>query len=61
MVFTIIIMLIVAGISFSLVMGENGIIDKAIQARNTHNLSIVEEQIALKDADYGGEYYLGIY
>ena len=54
-------MLIVAGISFSLVMGENGIIDKAIQARNMHNLSIVEEQIALKDADYGGEYYLGIY
>ena len=61
LVLTIIIMLIVAGISFSLVMGENGIIDKAINARNMHNLSIAEEQIALKAADYGGEYYVRIY
>ena len=61
LVLTIIVMLILAGISFTLVMGENGIIDKAINARNMHNLSIAEEQIALKVADYGGEYYVRIY
>ena len=61
LVITMIVMLILAGISFSLVMGENGIIDKAINARNMHNLSIAEEQIALKAADYGGEYYIRIY
>ena len=54
-------MLIVAGISFSMVMGENGIIDKAINARDVQNLSVAEEQIALKAADYGGEYYIRIY
>ena len=61
LVVTIVVLLILAGISFSLVMGENGIIDKAINARNMHNLSIAEEQIALKAADYGGEYYIRIY
>ena len=61
LVVTIVVLLILAGISFSMVMGENGIIDKAIKARNMHNLSIVEEQIALKAADYGGEYYIRIY
>ena len=61
LVLTIIIMLILAGISFSIVMGENGILDKAIKARNVQNLSVAEEQIALTVADYGQEYYSRIY
>lgn len=47
LVVTIIILIILAGVSINLVLGENGIIKKAIEAREMVRIAQIEEEIEL--------------
>ena len=56
LVVTIVILLILAGISLNIVLGNNGIITKAQEAKIENNHSTVLEMIQMKNADYETEY-----
>lgn len=45
LVITIIVLLILAGVSINLVVGENGILNKAQEARNKYEIEAIKEQI----------------
>lgn len=52
LVITIIILLIIAGVSINAVFGENGLITRANEATIYTNISVIEEQISLKFLNY---------
>ena len=56
LVITIIVLLILAGISLSLVLGENGILTKAKDSKIIHNIAEAKENVEV-EAAYVGEYY----
>ena len=51
LVVTIIVLLILSGITISLVFSKNGIIAKAMEAANKTNEAIIDEQISLENTD----------
>lgn len=61
LVITIIILLILAGVSLSLVTGTNGILGKAKTSVNTTKEASAKEQVELKIAEFQTEYYEKVY
>lgn len=61
LVITIIVLLILAGISLNLVMGENGILGRATSAVDTNNEATIREKINMVLAGYVEEYYEDLY
>ena len=59
LVITIIVLLILAGISISMIAGQNGILDKAGEAKQSTEEASIKEQVALLVAEYVSNYYLG--
>ena len=57
LVITIIVLLILAGISLSLTLGENGILSKAKISKSTYDISDAKESVEIEAAAYVGEYY----
>lgn len=55
LVITIIIMIILAGVSVQLVLGENGVLTKSKTAKEKNSLSTAEEKLKLKILDYVAE------
>ena len=51
LVITIVVLIILAGVSINLVLGNNGIITRARDARNNYQKAVAEEETALKDLD----------
>jgi type II secretory pathway pseudopilin PulG len=49
LVVTIIVLIILAGISISLVLGNNGIVKKATQGRDNYQTAANEEQVMVDD------------
>jgi len=52
LVVTIIVLLIIAGISLNLVMGEGGILTKSVKANKTYIKSVLKEQVSLAYNNY---------
>ncbi len=61
LVVTIIVLLILAGISLSLVAGSNGIMTRAVNASNTNESATAAEQAELKIAEIQIDYYEAYY
>lgn len=61
LVVTIIVLLILAGISLSLVAGSNGIMTRAVNAANTNESATAAEQAELKLAELQIDYYEAYY
>lgn len=59
LVITIIILLILAGVSLSLVTGSDGILSKAEKAEEVTNDSAIKEEVEMAIAEYALEYYSG--
>ena len=57
LILTIIVLLILAGISLNLVFGENGITGRAVNAGKIHNLAGAKEKFELDVANYAGDFY----
>ena len=57
LVITIIVLLILAGVSLSLIVGEDGITQRAITAAETYDIAGAKEQADLLVASYAGEFY----
>ena len=57
LVITIIVLLILAGVTMSMVVGNNGVLTNAQNAREKQSLSAAEEKIKLKVAEAQTEYY----
>ncbi len=58
LVITIIVLLILAGVTIAMLMGDNGILTKATEAKNDQADATVEEAIALLWNEYQLEYIL---
>lgn len=58
LVITIIVLLILAGVSISLVVGQNGVLGKATNAVNANEKAIVEQEIKLSIEDAQMAYYV---
>ena len=61
LVITIIVLLILAGVALSLVLGENGITERAVNSRKMHNISSAKEKVELEVANLASEYYQSKY
>lgn len=59
LVVTIVVLLILAGISLNLVLGNNGIVTKAQEARTLNSHSTVLESLQTENSNYTAEYELG--
>lgn len=59
LIITIIVLLILAGISISMLSGDNGILNKAVQAKDATRGGEVQETVALEAANNAGAEYLG--
>lgn len=57
LVITIIVLLILAGVSLSLIIGENGITERAIKAGKIYDVAGAKEQVQALVADYESQYY----
>ena len=57
LVLTIIVLLILAGVALSLVVGEEGITQRAINAGEQYNIAGAKEQAELLVASYAGNFY----
>lgn len=57
LVITIIVLLILAGVTLSFVAGENGILKRATLAVNINGKEVAKEQVSLEIASYQTEYY----
>ena len=53
LVITIIILIILAGVSINILLGENGMIAKAKQAQKAQNVARILEKLELEKADLG--------
>ena len=51
LVITIIVQIILAGVSLNIVLGNNGIITRAREAKNNYQKAAAEEETTLKDLD----------
>ncbi len=58
LVITIIVLLILAGVSINLVAGSNGILGKATKAVDVNNMAKIKEEIELKIAELQMDYYM---
>ena len=58
LVVTIIILLILAGVSINLVAGSNGILGRAQKAVDVNNMAQIKEEIELKLAEVMMDYYI---
>ena len=58
LVITIIVLLILAGVSLNLVAGSNGILGKATKAVDVNNMAQIKEEIELKIAELQMDYYM---
>ena len=56
LVITVIVLLILAGISLNLIMGDGGILNKATNARKTTDISSAQEKVELLVAEYAYNY-----
>ena len=61
LVVTIIVLLILAGVSLNLVSGSNGILTRATSAADRNLAASAGEQVELLIADLQAEYYEGVY
>lgn len=61
LVITIVVLLILAGVALSLVVGENGITERAVKASKIQNIAGAKEKLELQVADYAGEFYQAKY
>ena len=59
LVITIIVLLILAGISISMLSGDNGILNRAVQAKDATRGGEVQETVTLEAANNAGAEYLG--
>lgn len=57
MIVTIIVLIILAGISINLILGENGIITRAKEAKIEQEIAQITEQLELKKADVAIDNY----
>ena len=57
LVITILVLLILAGVALSLVVGENGITERAVKASKTYDIAGAKEQVDTLVASYAGEFY----
>ena len=57
LVITIIVLLILAGVALSLVVGEDGITGRAVNAGKTQNIAGAKEKLELDVANYASEFY----
>ena len=58
LIITIIVLLILAGVSISMVLGDNGLINKAQNSVNTYDNSAVKENVMLNSIENKFEQYL---
>ena len=56
LVITIIVLLILAGVTIAMVVGDNGILSRSNEAKETTNIAKIQEEIDLKVADWVIEY-----
>lgn len=61
LIVTIIILLILAGISIALISGSNGILGRATASIDKTNIESAKEQVTLKIGEYQQEFYEGKY
>lgn len=61
LVITIIVLLILAGVALSLVLGENGITKRAVNSGKIQNMAAAKEKVELDAANYGAEFYQAKY
>ena len=61
LVLTIIVLLILAGVALNLVLGEDGITGRAVNARKTQNITGATEKVELEVANLGSEFYQAKY
>lgn len=61
LVITIIVLLILAGVALSLVVGETGIAQRAVNAGKVHNISGAKEKFELEVANLASEFYQAKY
>lgn len=61
LVITIIVLLILAGVALSLVMGENGITERAVNAGKIQNIAGAKEKVELEVANLAGGFYQAKY
>lgn len=52
LIVTIIVLMILAGITLAGVLGENGIINMALKAKQTHENAVLQESIAIENLDF---------
>ena len=61
LVITIVVLLILAGVALSLIVGENGITERAVKASKTQNIAGAKEKLELDIANYAAEFYQAKY
>lgn len=61
LIVTIIILLILAGISIGLILGSDGILGRATASVDKTNIEVAKEQVTLKIGEYQSEFYEGKY
>ena len=57
LVITIIVLLILAGVTIAMVVGDNGIISRSREAKDTTNIKKIQEEVDLEAADLVAEYH----
>ena len=61
LIVTVIILLILAGISINLIGGSNGISSRASSSVDKNNMETAKEQVTFKISEYQSDYYDGKY
>ena len=61
MVISILVLLILAGVSLALVVGENGITQRAVTAKKTYDIAGAKEKLELDVSNYATEFYQAKY
>ena len=61
LVLTIIVLLILAGVALNLVLGEDGITGRVVNARKTQNITGATEKVEFEVANLGSEFYQAKY
>lgn len=61
LIVTIIILLILAGISIGLILGSDGILGRVTASVDKTNIEVAKEQVTLKIGEYQSEFYEGKY
>ena len=57
LVITIIVLLILAGVTIAMVVGDNGILNRSREAKDTTNIKKIQEEVDLEAADLVAEYH----